>query len=167
MVVWQHLSPLSRTASHSRLWENEREPEKEKRSPLSGWRARISNATPRGPLLSTGIPTSMFSCSCTLWLWPQFVSLNRNWKWARHLPLWIYICELALLWEICTCMPPPLAKSKDKISYLQLKSFKQIWAKVKVCTVTENVFKDFASGHDITALETEEQNDKRRYTLFF
>lgn len=84
---------------------------RENHSSHSGWRARTCNvpATPCAPFSPLVLPQGCLmagSCSPTLWLWPQSVSLNHNWKWARHLPLWIYICELALLWEICTCVPP-------------------------------------------------------------
>lgn len=92
--------------------------QRENHSSHSGWRARTSNvpATPRAPFSPLAFPQVCLmagSCGPALWLWPQSVSLNHNWKWARHLPLWIHICELALLWEICTCVPPFKIKGRD------------------------------------------------------
>lgn len=84
--------------------------QRENHSSHSGWRARTSNflATPLCPLFPLAFPQVCLTAGSrgrALWLWPQSVSLNHNWKWARHLPLWIYICELALHWEIFTLLP--------------------------------------------------------------
>lgn len=54
-----------------------------------------------------------------------------------------------------------LAKSKAGISHLQLKSFRQIWAEVKVCTVTERYFKEFAPSHYLPAPQPAGQSDIR------